>query len=71
MNAFAAQLGPIHGPTWRSRCGSARITYRADWSENRPFQTYIRGTAGLSFPDYGAALFYMKQRGYDYFSEES
>lgn len=52
------------GETFRSKCGRARITYRPDWDAERPWVSYIDGTAGRHFglPILGDR--YMRDRGY-------
>lgn len=55
--------GPVYGPTFSG--AHARITYRGDYSVERPWYVYIRGTAITSFTELSAAQLYLRLRGYE------
>lgn len=35
--------------TVRSRCGRARLSYHPEWSTERPWASYVDGTAGAHY----------------------
>lgn len=51
-----------NGETHYTRCGGGRVTYRPDWSTEKPWVSYIGGTAGLHFArlEYAAGYFEKK-----------
>ena len=48
------------GETFRSKCGRARITYHPDWDSERPWVSYIRGTASRHYPGPYTAMVRMR-----------
>lgn len=42
---------PKQFDTHRTACGRGRVSYRPDWSAQRPWASYLDGTAGRHFTD--------------------
>ena len=57
-------LDPVEWDTVRSECGQARTTYFAEWSPSQPWVTFQHGTAGRHFPTLGAAVEFLRSKGF-------
>lgn len=49
--------------THRTLCKRGRVTYHPEWSADRPWVTYILGTAGRHVTSLNSAFFYFRSRG--------
>jgi len=56
--------------TIRSVCGKARATHHPEWSADKPWVTYINGTARRHFETERQAVAYLKGYGGFKFPEE-
>jgi len=49
--------------TYRTSCGRGRVSYRPDWSLERPWASYLDGTAGRHFAGLDEARAHYQRHG--------
>lgn len=60
----------IPGMSIRSDCGNGRISYNPDWSKEKPFQIYYKGTAVNSSHSLGGAIQNLTTKGCHFTNRE-